>query len=799
MHYALTNIIRLTLFIFLGYYYLSTPVLAQQTTPHKKIYVSLSGNDRNPGTKTKPYASPQVGIDAASKLKREGFKGEIELVLMGGKYYLDKPIQIHPEVSGARNAPFTIRAESERNVTLSGAKLLKLNWEKIENGLWKAKTPKQLSFQELFADGNRLVRARYPNFDPDIAPFNGYAADAISPERTSAWKDPKGAIVHALHIGRWGGFHYRVLSKDPKGQLTLDGGTQNNRPSKMHDTYRYVENVFEELDTALEWYLDEQTATLYYLPPAGTDPNQQTFEAPILENIMTLIGTESNPVHDIDIQGIRYIHTAPTFMKTAEPLLRSDWTVYRQGAIKLEGTVRCTVSNSDFSDLGGNAIFVSNYNRNVVIQDNLIERIGAGAINFVGGADAVRSPAFRYENFVAEQDMDTIAGPKTKNYPAQCEARGNLIRYIGLIEKQVAGIQIAMASSIRVFHNTIYQVPRAGINVGDGTWGGHDIAFNDVFHTVLETSDHGAFNSWGRDRFWHPNRSQMDALVAKHPQWILLDAVETTIIRNNRFQCDHGWDIDLDDGSSNYRIFNNLCLSGGLKLREGFYRTVFNNIMVNNGFDPHVWFKDSHDVFRHNIVMQPHQDIQVKYWGDTVDYNFYTHRKDLEKDQTKGIEQHAIAIEDMKFKNAPIGDFSLDGVQLTGYTDFDMSHFGVNAQRLRTLAAQPEIPKITLGKSNNGGDHFDWKEGRFKSVETLGEQSAAGLPTIAGVIVVKLTESSLLHKGGLRIGDVIVGCQGAPIHTVKDFQTITKRDEYHAQITIDFYRNQVKQSLVIHK
>lgn len=799
MYYASTNIIRFTLFILLGYYYLPNPVLAQQSADSKRIYVSLHGNDRNPGTKAKPYVSPQAGINAASKLKKEGFNGEIELILLPGKYHLDKPIQIHPEVSGTEARPFTIRAEIERNVSLSGAKLLKLRWKKIERGLWKAEVPKELYFQELFADGNRLVRARYPNFDAHIAPFNGYAADAISPERTSAWKDPKGAIVHALHVGRWGGFHYRVLSKDSKGQLALEGGAQNNRPSKMHDTYRYVENVFEELDTALEWYLDKHTATLYYLPEAGKDPNKQTFEVPILENIITIMGTEANPVHDIKIQGIRYIHTAPTFMKTAEPLLRSDWTIYRQGAIKLEGALRCTISNSDFSDLGGNAVFISNYNQAVVIRDNLIERIGAGAINFVGGADAVRSPSFRYENFVAERDMDTIRGPKTNNYPTQCEANGNLIRHIGLIEKQVAGIQIAMASSIRIYHNTIYQVPRAGINIGDGTWGGHDIAFNDVFHTVLETSDHGAFNSWGRDRFWHPNRGQMDALVAKHPKWILLDAIKPTLIRNNRFQCDHGWDIDLDDGSSNYRIFNNLCLSGGLKLREGFYRMVYNNIMINNGFHPHVWFKDSHDVFRHNIVMQSHQDIQVKHWGDTVDYNFYTLRKDLEKDQRKGIEQHAVAIEDIKFKNPQIGDFNLDGIQLKGYTDFDMSRFGVQAQRLEILSAKPKIPRITLAKENKEGELFDWKEGRFKSIETLGEQSAAGLPTIAGVLVVKLADSSTLYKGGLRIGDVIVSCQGEPIHTIRDFQTITKRDEYHTQITIDFYRNQVKQTLVIKK
>ena len=24
------------------------------------------------------------------------------------------------------------------------------------------------------------------------------------------------------------------------------------------------------------------------------------------------------------------------------------------------------------------------------------------------------------------------------------------------------------------------------------------------------------------------------------------------MLRNNRWRCDHGWDIDLDDGSTNY-------------------------------------------------------------------------------------------------------------------------------------------------------------------------------------------------------------------------------------------------------
>ena len=86
--------------------------------------------------------------------------------------------------------------------------------------------------------------------------------------------------------------------------------------------------------------------------------------------------------------------------------------------------------------------------------------------------------------------MDTVAGPKNELYPRDCLVKDNLIHRIGRVEKQTAGVQIAMAMDITVSHNTIYDVPRAGINIGDGTWGGHILEYNDVFNTILETSDH---------------------------------------------------------------------------------------------------------------------------------------------------------------------------------------------------------------------------------------------------------------------------------------------------------------------
>jgi hypothetical protein len=242
--------------------------------------------------------------------------------------------------------------------------------------------------------------------------------------------------------------------------------------------------------------------------------------------------------------------------------------LHRSGALLIEGAQNCSIANCVFDQLGATAIMVSGFNRGITISNNHFKEIGETGVCFVGDISAVRSPAFRYEQFLDYKTIDQTPGPKNNLYPKDCLVDNNLIHDIGRVEKQSTGIEISMSENITVKNNTIYNTPRAGINIGDGTWGGHLIEYNDVFNTVMETGDHGSFNSWGRDRYWNANRKYMDSITAIHPEIILLDARKTTVIRNNRFRCDHGWDIDLDDGSSNYHIYNNICLNGGMARRK---------------------------------------------------------------------------------------------------------------------------------------------------------------------------------------------------------------------------------------
>lgn len=434
---------------------------------------------------------------------------------------------------------------------------------------------------------------------------------------------------------------------------------------------------------------------MYYYPLEGEDIHKATFTSPQLKSLIEFRGSLQKPVTHISIERIGITGIVRTFMEPYESLLRSDWCIYRGGAVFFEGTEHCRLSDCDLYNLGGNAVFFSNYNRHSGLFDSHLWNIGASAVCLVGDPNAVRSPSFEYGEFIPVSEIDRTPGPKTDNYPAECIVHGNLIHNIGLYEKQISGVELSMCSCIHVSHNSIYDTPRSGINIGDGTWGGHVIEFNDVFNTVKETGDHGSFNSWGRDRYWHPNRSVMDSLTASEPELILLDAVKPVVLRNNRFRCDRGWDIDLDDGSSNYLIYNNLCLNGGIKLREGFYRIVENNIMINNSFHPHVWFQNSGDVFVRNIVMTSYRPIGINYWGKEVDYNIFFDNEAMKASQAQGTDKHSI-VNSTHFVNPAQGNYSIAPNQheifLMGFKNFDMSSFGVTSPRLKLKARQPQFP-----------------------------------------------------------------------------------------------------------
>lgn len=768
-------------------------VLLSSNSFAKDLYISVKGSDKNPGTKEKPLASFQKAQLLTRKINEA-----VTVYVRGGTYYLSAPLLFTREDDRSPKTAVVYKAFPGEQVKVSGGKSLQLTWESLSNGIKKAKVTADVAFDQLFVNGKQQRMARYPNYNPAVRFFGGASADAISPERVKSWKHPEGGFVHALHRHEWGGYHYEITGKDEEGKLALTGGFQNNRQSGMHDKFRFVENIFEELDTAGEWYFDKKDKTLYLYPEKTENITKALVVVPQLKSLFEFRGTAALPVRNIRIEGMELSHTLRTFMETKEPLLRSDWTIYRGGAVVMEGAENCVISKCFFNTVGGNAVFMSNYNRNNVVTACHIANAGASGVCFVGDPGAVRSPSFEYAQFVPLKDMDREPGPKTNNYPANCTVENTLMYGLGSVEKQVAGVEISMSMDIKVSHNTIYDVPRAGINISEGTWGGHLIAYNDVYDTVLESGDHGAFNSWGRDRFWHPDNALMGVIAKNNPKLITADVIKPIVIHDNRFRCDHGWDIDLDDGSGNYHIYNNVCLNGGLKLREGFFRTVENNVILNNSFHPHVWFENSGDIFRHNIVMRNYYPIQVKDWGKEVDYNLFPDKEALLAAQKAGTDAHSL-FGNPQFINPEKGDYRVKASSpalKVGFKNFPTDQFGVTNAALKALLRPVKLPVIVSEMKSDGAGYHDFLGAKVKNLNTLGERSATGMASETGVLVVEVPEKSVLH-GLLKANDVLLMCNGKEIKHWNDLATVQSGFQLVQKVPVAIFRNQALKKMEI--
>lgn len=738
-----------------------TPIIsfANQGLVHKYFYVAPTGKTPNSGTIDAPYTSFEEVQRSVRAFKSRYPETPVTVIFRGGRYYRTQSIIFTAEDSGTKNGPVTYQAYPGEKPVIMGGKQLELEWVPFRDGIYKAQVPEGLIFESLFINDQEQILARYPNYNPDIRIFNGTADDCISKGKVESWADPEYGYFHVIHKAMWGAFHYQITGKKNKGELEMTGGWQNNRPENgIHEKLRYVENIFEELDAEKEWYLDRKSSVLYFKPEVGTDLNTARVEVAYLENFVSITGTEANPVRYLSLDGFHFNRSVRTFMKSSERLLRSDWAIFRGGSVYLEGTEHCSIINCEFSQIGGNAVFFNAYNLSSSVEGCHMHNIGANGVCFVGDTSAVRNPKFiPYGPPVSDEELDLVPGPKNKRYPSNCLVHNNLIHDFGKVEKQVAGVQISMAAFVTVSHNSIYDCPRAGINVSEGAFGGHIIEWNDVFNTVLETSDHGSFNSWGRDRFWMVRNDKTEKRVEADRSLIFLDILAPTIIRNNRWRCDHGWDIDLDDGSSYYYLYNNLCLKNGIKLREGYHRRVENNICINNSIHPHVWLKNSGDIIRGNILGTSFFPIRVQYWGTEIDYNWFSGEEALLTNQDLGIDKNS-KFGDPMFQDPANGDFSIkpqSKVMDLGWKNFPMDRFGVKKAELKAIAKEPEII-LPAGLSLNQDVVYDFFGGKIKNLLSDGDVSATGMHAKTGAMVIQVPLFGSVVDFRLEEGDVLL-------------------------------------------
>ncbi len=769
------------------------------------FYVSPDGNDYHPGTQDAPYATLQKAQDAVRAAKRSN-QESLTVYLRGGKYCLKEPLVFTAEDSGWEMLPVEFTAYTGEIPIISGGTTLNLHWEIHRDGIMKAAVDYDLEIDQLFVNANCYRMARFPNFDPVAKFFGGTSGDAIAPERVQRWSDPIGGYLHALHEAMWGSKHYRIVGVEATGAFTLQGGWQENRGGDFdpffrggfHKDYLFVENIFEELDAPGEWFYDQKKKVLYANPLPDDDLNHAAIIAAGLKELVIFTGSQKEPVKHIQIKGLHFQHTKRVFMEPYERLLRGDWSIARLGAVRLENAEDCKIADCVFADLGGNGVFISRYNRRISVEGNRFTRLGESAVCLVGDSNAVRSPAVEYSHTLPQDEIDLLPGPRSREYPAFCMVHNNLMHQLGRVGKQTAGVFISMAEEITVSHNTIYDVPRAAICINDGCWGGHVIEYNDAFDTVRESGDHGPFNSWGRDRYWKTSYNGGRDIEPFAKERCLLDNYKTTHIRNNRFAHagGHSWGIDLDDGSSNYRVYDNLCLGMGVKLREGFFRRVENNIIIDGFGGFHIWFPDCDDVISHNIFVseKPYQFIRANpHCAKEFDFNlFYNDHGDItitgvdsdmnfEQWQAKGLDRHSLFADPM-FVDAENGDYrvSPDSPALKlGFKNFAMNQFGVmkpafseelnhKPRSYKSVKTEPAI------HSSRDSTPMQWLGATVKNLIGESEKSAAGIGREIGVLVMNVPSGSKAAEAGFQAGDVILRMGEERVDSIADLARLSQ-------------------------
>jgi hypothetical protein len=258
--------------------------------------------------------------------------------------------------------------------------------------------------------------------------------------------------------------------------------------------------------------------------------------------------------------------------------------------------------------------------------------------------------------------------------------------------------------------------------------------------------------------------------VKKDPKLPFHDVIESIVLRDSRWRCDHGWDIDLDDGSSNYQIHNNLMLAGGLKFREGYGRKAWNNILINNGFHPHVWFDDSGSQFQRNIVMAANAPIgQPDGWGKEVDNNLFASEADLRTSRAVGADSNSISGDPM-FMNPTAGDFRVkEGSPAfkTGFRNFPMDQFGVKKPSLKAIAKTPVIPELKMRNAEQDTAPSALRLFRLGApLHSLqGEESSAfGVAKDdGGVQLVRVPKDSPAAKAGFQDNDLMQSLNGRKV------------------------------------
>jgi hypothetical protein len=657
-------------------------------TGTRVLYVSPDGNDSWSGRYASPNRARTDGplrtLHRALQRVLESEPAPTEIRLREGVYFLHAPVRLTPEHAERAQRRLVITAVAGEQPILSGGRLI-TGWQATEwNGkrVWVAEIPEvrngQWYFRQLFVNGVRAARARYPT--------RGYLKIEALLDETPDWMrghtrfqyyaGDLPILAHpdegeALVFNRWVENRLPLQAVDP-AQRILSFRKRSTFALQAGDLY-YLENLPEALDTSGEWYLSRREGKLYYLP--RPDERLETLQAvaPVLTFLVQIEGApeQGRFVEGVHLRGLIFRHaewSLPPEMETGG-FVQAAYGV--PGAIRAEGARRCLIEACAVEQVGTYAIELGRGCQRNRIEGCVLRDLGAGGVKI--GETTLR------------------ADPREQTY-------GNLVQDCiiqdgGKLFASAIGVWIGQSYSNRLLHNTIRDFYYTGISIG-WTWGygeslagGNRVEWNHVHHIGVRSDGDG------------PLLSDMGGIYT-------LGTQHGTVIRNNLWHDIAGyryggWGIYFDEGSTGILAENNLVYRtthGGFHQHYGRENLVRNNIFAYardhqiqlTRPEPHLRL-----TFERNIVIGKGAqwvaggiDANLRF-----DHNLYWREDGDELRfgndafaawQAKGQDTHS-RVADPRFVNPQAGDFRLapdSPARALGFQPFDLTGVGARQPRL---------------------------------------------------------------------------------------------------------------------
>jgi len=281
------------------------------------LFVSPAGNDRNPGTRDKPFLTIERARDALREIRsgKTPPGGERYTVwLSAGTYPLSRTVELGSRDGGSPGSPVTYSALEGAAVRLSGGVTIPSHFfHPVQNtrallrlpdssrphvleadlkraGIKDFGTQRQFGFGlpvvpaslELFWNDTVMQQARYPNrggialgkiLDPGSVPRNGDHSNRggrflYTDARHARWAGVPDVWLQGYFNYGFADDRIQVSSIDTiRHEVTLASPHMYGLASGENFNEYVALNILEELDEPGEWYVDREKGTLYLWPP----------------------------------------------------------------------------------------------------------------------------------------------------------------------------------------------------------------------------------------------------------------------------------------------------------------------------------------------------------------------------------------------------------------------------------------------------------------------------------------------------------------------------------------------------